>query len=696
MKRREFLGHAIITAGAAALVGWPKQLLAAPSEDSSHVKRVLTVFKCHLDMGFTDTQANVVRKYFDKYFPQAIKTAASLRSSGQDRYVWTTGSWLLYEYLEQANPQDRRQMEQAIAAGDIAWHAIPFSWQTEMLDRSMIEGCLGLSASLDRRFGRKTTGAKMTDVPGHSRGIVSPLAAAGVKLLDIGVNPASTPPDVPDLFLWKDPHGRSLITLYHHHSYGGVVTVPGSDLAIAVEMKSDNNGPHTEDEIKTIYANLRRQFPNATITAGNLTDVATAVDAFRDTLPVVTQEIGDTWIYGVPSDPVKVARYRETVRLRKQWIQQKHFSIGDATDRRLLSSLTLAAEHTWGTDTKRYIDYDHYQPKDLKLVLDQPGYQTMERSWQEKRDDIDAGIATLPAALRHEAANRLNGLRAAEPSRQGLHSHSPERELDTAHFVVGIDPKTGAITKLRDKKNGNEWAAPEHPLALFTYQTLSQADYTKFLANYIVSKASWAPRDFGKPEVERFGAESREWHPTLVDCWTGSAKGSTRILAQLRINDPASENLGRVAWPEVLYLELVLPDAEPVALITFSSFRKAPNRMPESMWLTFAPNAPETSGWTLDKVDQQVSPSDVVRGGARSMHAVTNHVRYQDGRGSFQLSTLDAPVVAVGSRSPLDFSPDLPDLQQGIHINLFNNAWGTNYPQWAGGDWAYRFTIAAG
>jgi hypothetical protein len=695
MKRREFLGQAITSAAAAALGGWPKQLLAVPGEDSSHVKRVLAVFKCHLDVGFTDTQANVVRKYFDQYFPQAIKTVASLRTAGQDRYVWTTGSWLLYEYLEQANAQDRRAMEQAIAAGDIAWHAIPFSWQTEVLDQSMISGCLGLSASLDQRFGRKTTGAKMTDVPGHSRGIIRPLAAAGVKLLHIGVNPASTPPEVPDAFIWNDPNGSSLITLYQHHSYGGVVRIPDSDLAIAVEMKGDNGGPHTEDEIKTIYADLRRQFPSATITAGSLSDVANAVDALRSRLPVVTQEIGDTWIYGVPSDPIKVARYREVTRLRKQWIQQNHFSIGDPTDRRLLISLALAAEHTWGTDTKRYIDYDHYEAKDLKLVLDQPGYKTMEKSWQEKRDDIDIGVGTLPVALQQEAARRLNGLRPAEPSPHGLHSHSPERELDTAHFVLGIDPKTGAIMKLRNKKSGNEWAAPEHPLALFTYQTLSQTDFANFLASYVVSKDWWAPRDFGKPEIERFGAESRGWHPTLVECWTGSAKGSTRILTQLRINDPASENLGRVAWPETMYMELLLPNAEPVAHITFSSFRKAPNRMPESMWLTFAPNAPEPHGWSLDKVDQHVSPLDVVRGGARSMHGVTNHFRYNDSRGSLQVTTLDAPVVAVGARSPLGFSLELPDMQHGVHVNLFNNAWGTNYPQWAGGDWEYRFTITA-
>jgi hypothetical protein len=41
----------------------------------------------------------------------------------------------------------------------------------------------------------------------------------------------------------------------------------------------------------------------------------------------------------------------------------------------------------------------------------------------------------------------------------------------------------------------------------------------------------------------------------------------------------------------------------------------------------------------------------------------------------------------------LNFSQDLPDPRQGVHVSLFNHAWGTNYPQWAGGDWLYRFTL---
>jgi len=198
MKRRTFVGD-LIAAGAFGTLapGAMALRVAASPAPEPQVRRVLVAFKCHLDVGFVDTEANVIRKYFEEYFPRAIQTAAELRRSGTDRYVWTTGSWLLYEYLEQAAGPERKRMEQAIAAGDIAWHALPFTWQTELMDRSLIAAAVGLSQSLDRRFQHTTTGAKMTDVPGHTRGIVPLLAAAGIRFLHIGVNAACMAPDVP-------------------------------------------------------------------------------------------------------------------------------------------------------------------------------------------------------------------------------------------------------------------------------------------------------------------------------------------------------------------------------------------------------------------------------------------------------------------------------------------------------------------
>jgi hypothetical protein len=651
------------------------------------------MFKCHLDVGFTDTQAGVMHLYFERYFPQAIQVANLLRQAGEERYVWTTGSWLLYEYLEQATGEQRRRAEQAVAAGDLAWHALPFSWETEMLDRSMIVGALGLSQSLDRRFGRTTTGAKMSDVPGHSIGIVGPLAENGVKLLDIGVNGASTPPEVPPLFVWKDAEGASLIMMYHHKGYGGVVRVPGSDLAIDVEMRNDNGGPHSVEEIKKIYADLRKQFPNAQVTAAGLSEIANAVEPYRSNLPVVTQEIGDTWIYGVPSDPVKVARYREVARLRSDWIAQEKFRVGDPTDLALLRRLLLAVEHTWGVDTKRLKDYDHYTPKDLAKVVDTPKFRWAETSWAEKRKDIDEGIANLPQLLRAQALQNVRALQPAEPERAELEPHPAGAEIETTHFALALDSKTGAVCRLRAKATGREWASPEHPLALFAYQTFSKADYDRFIARYITVKTWWAPMDFGKPHIEKFGAQSRIWLPALTNCWAGKVASGHRVLGELRIRDAEAERSGLVAWPQKLHVELFFPDAEPSAQVNFSWSGKGANRLPEAMWLSFLPQAPDPRGWSLEKVDRFMSPLDVVRGGNRHMHAVSNAIRYKDTQGEFSIETLDAPVVALGEKSPIAYSDAQPDLAGGFHFSLFNNAWGTNYIQWFGEDMRFRFVL---
>jgi hypothetical protein len=692
MQRREFIKSVMGSALLWKAPAWfTPQVASTPAPDPG-VKRVLVMFKCHFDAGFIDTQTAVVHRYFTEYFPQAMDLASQLRQSGSQRYVWTTGSWLLYEYLEQATAEQRSRMEKAISAGDIAWHALPFNWQTEMMDGSMISGSLGLSRTLDRRFGRTTTGAKMTDVPGHTRGLIAPLAAHGVKFLDIGVNDASTTPVVPPLFLWKDPGGATLVVMYHH-GYGGVVRVPDSDLAIAVVVRDDNSGPHTLEEISATYSTLSAQFPNAQIIATNLTEIANEVEPYRASLPVVTGEIGDTWIYGVASDPLKLARYREVARLRQGWLAQGKFAVGDATDLALLRHLLLEVEHTWGTDTKTWLDFDHYTPRDLSAMLDTKNYKVVQFSWEEKRQDLFDGIATLPSPLRQQAETAVRNLAAIPPKLPHPKPLPAGGEIETPHFIVGIDAKTGAIVRLRNKKLKREWASSENLLALFSYQTLSQPDYSRFFDSYIISDEDWAKKDFGKPNIERFGAESREWLPSVVDLQTEEDHEGHRILAHLEVRDPEALHSGRAAFPQKMYLEALLPNAEPVIDLKFSWFQKPATRLPEALWLSFHPMAANPAGWMLEKSGQPVSPLDVVESGNRHMHVVSKGFGYKDESGDFLVETLDAPLVTLGVKSPLYFSNRQPDLSAGVHCNLFNNAWGTNYIMWFGEDMRFRFLL---
>ena len=259
--------------------------------------------------------------------------------------------------------------------------------------------------------------------------------------------------------------------------------------------------------------------------------------------------------------------------------------------------------------------------------------------------------------------------------------------ISSSQLIPAPEPSIACATN----RAGREWASADHPLALISYQTLSPADYARFFANYIISTADWAKKDFGKPNIERFGAESREWQPTLSKLEIAEDGKDYHLLARLEIHDPEALASGRAAFPQKMYLELTLPNAEPVIYLDFSWFQKPATRMPEALWLTFNPNVPDQQGWMMDKSGEPVSPFDVVAAGSRHLHAVSTGFSYRDREHSFAVETLDAPLIALGEKSPLNFSRAQPDLSGGVHCNLFNNAWGTNYIMWFGEDMRFRF-----
>ena len=145
------------------------------------VRTVLVVFKTHLDVGFTDLSSVVARRYAQEFIPKAMDVAEQLQAEGGEaRYVWTTGSWLIHEYMKKAAPADRARLERHLREGSIVWNAMPYTVESETMTLPHFQACLRLSARYDSLYGKHTVAAKMTDVPGHTRAIVGPLADAGI------------------------------------------------------------------------------------------------------------------------------------------------------------------------------------------------------------------------------------------------------------------------------------------------------------------------------------------------------------------------------------------------------------------------------------------------------------------------------------------------------------------------------------
>jgi hypothetical protein len=650
--------------------------------ETSPVERVHVIFKTHLDIGFTDMARAVTRRYMEHFIPQALSVAEEMRARGTDRFVWTTGAWLILEYLEQAGVSERARMERAIGQGDIAWHALPFTTHSELIDADLFAFGISMARELDARFGRETIAAKMTDVPGHTRSIVPILAAADVKLLHIGVNGASRPPDVPDTFLWRDPSGAELVVMYQRGGYGDLSIVPGVPDALAFAHTNDNQGPQSADAITQQFEALRARFPGAEVRASTLDAFARRLLAAAPELPVVTDEIGDTWIHGVGSDPGKISRFRELSRLRRSWLEQGRVAADDLRLQAFSRPLLLVAEHTWGLDEKTYLPDDTTYTRDqLRAARELPAFQHFEASWAEQRSYLDEALAALGATpLAAAASAALETLAPARPELEG-YAPLPGGASSMSFGQLSWDSSAIHLTFGAGQSQRTLTLQP-------CYQTFSEQDYDRFRREYNVNHeltAEWAVDDYTKPGIDAAGARSAWWQPERIQAYRST--DGQRALFMLSMAPEASGTWGCPA-----HWSLEISPHQHGAQITLQWFGKAALRMPEAIWLKLQLQDAQRTGWELRKMDRWVDPLRVVRHGSRHLHAV-EAVRYSDQAGAIQLDMLDAPLVAPGQPALLSFPDELPDPAGGIHVNLYNNVWGTNFRMWYDEDARFRIVI---
>ncbi|MEZ5177091.1 MAG: DUF5054 domain-containing protein [Acidimicrobiales bacterium] len=644
------------------------------------VRTLHVVAKSHLDLGFTGLAAEVRDRYLDGYFPAAMATAEELRAAGgPERLVWTTGSWILQQALDAGVPG----LADAVAAGDIAWHALPLTFHTGLLDADLVRSGLAISRALDARFGRTTTAAKMTDVPGHTRALVPLLAEAGVTFLHLGVNPAWPVPEVPPAFRWRSPDGAEVAVAYQAGGYGGDVVVPGCPDALAFLHAGDNLGPPSAVDVVAAHAELARRYPGAEVRGSTLDAFARALAASGAVagLPVVTAEVGDPWVFGAGSDPSKVAVYRDLLRARR--------SAPPAAQAEADRSLLLVPEHTWGLDQKEALpDAVRWDRAGLAELRATAAGRRFESSWVEQRAYVDEAARALgrPTVAERGAAV-ATGVAAWAADAPGRSPVGAGSALDVGGWRLALGPAGEAVGLVAP--DGSAPADADHPMGLLRYQSFDEADYERFYAGLSPTPEDewWARWDNTKPGIDAAGAVSDWFVPTFVGAWQRAA--GDEVLARVRFEGVAAERLG--APPEA-WLRWG-PGVDGALDLVVAWADKPANRLPEALWCSFVPVVAEPERWRFDVLGQPVSPLDVVRRGGRALHAVGEGMAYDGPDGRLEIATPDAPLVAPGEPRLLDADPPVPDLAGGLHVLLHDNCWGTNFPMWWEGPARFAFTI---
>jgi hypothetical protein len=447
-------------------------------------------------------------------------------------------------------------------------------------------------------------------------------------------------------------------------------------------------------------------------------------------LPLIDSnvEFGDTWIYGISSDPTKVRWYRAVLREVTQWIEETSASTNinnnqglpynnASTELYLFYTLLLKVpEHTWGSngiDCSFYLSNVQWHDPSFPCVYGGPIYERTRNSWLDQRHYITQAIDSL---MDNTLKLRLrNAITDREPlSNQfyfNKYGNEPLFDPKTQYFqYVSRDNKTLASLHFNESGTiiqlsiGNTtFCSPSSNrfLGALTYRTHSEEELNEFGDQYCLSTCSDSCGRCSFSKCDMGGFSSYNTAVLVGDTLSARARRRTVnstydefLFNTTYLDHDVSATYGAPAYNIILIGVDTQSLHEGILKIHFDVtwYQKPPTRMAESIWFSFSPQVLTTprSTWRMNKMGKWVDPLRVVTNGSKSVHAIWDGIRYyydsvdNESNVVLEIYSPDAPVVSPN----LDLFPpgrlNAPARpEQGWAFDLFNNAWNTNYPLWS-------------
>jgi alpha-mannosidase len=722
------------------------------------LEEIILVYKSHFDIGYTHLASETIHNYRTRTIEGAMDVVDKNKNLPlEQQFVWTIPGWPMKKILEDwegQTPQRRQRVRDAFREGRFAVHALPFTMQVEMMEPEGMVRSLGYASDLAREAGKPLpTGAKMTDVPSHTKFTPTLLKNAGVNFLHLGCNPGSTPPEVPFLFWWEGPDGSRLLTMYSA-TYGNSLFPPDDwkyKTWIAMMMGSDNKPPPSPDKVREHIKAILEKLPGVKVRIGTIGDFGVRmVEEDLSDLPVVREDMPDSWIHGPMCNPDGVILTRKAVpdlfasealhTLLGCWGAESGDVAGSIADGYEYSMLYY--EHTWGGAIDwvcKYLPAENnigrvsnwFYGDQWKADLETNKYARHLVSWEEHTDyarnadkvvttSLQDGMEALARDVnilshRTVAFNPLPWKRDAVIGGSlvkdipaggykalpvvAVSSTRPVKAgnvLENAHFRIVLDPGRGVIASLVDKRSDRELVdtSGEHGFGQYIHEQFSADEVAAYTRNYIRGDKtekgwntySWAYAQIGKPNLPP-ASEMPYRAMTAGNCTvTRSRCGNTTTIVMSAARDETG-----IAYPVTTRIHLY-EDAAYVDLEL--TIEKPADIWPEAGWICL-PFKVEDPQFRVGRNGFIMDPArDIIPGANRYMYAVGTGVAVFDQKGrGVGVCAPETPLVSLGVPGCWKFDRTYVPEKPTVWFNLFNNQWTTNYRFWNEGKWTYRFRI---
>ena len=531
-----------------------------------------------------------------------------------------------------------------------------------------------------------------------------------------------------DVYKVDDATKTDIVVAYHPYGYGGYglkdCAEAPNGVALCTEFRTDNTGPPSNvSEVMGILNSVKKEYPGAEVIASTFDAFFEEVQEVRQKLPTVSLEVGDTWVYGNPSDPLKMAQYRA---IQRAWIKclQSHeprCQPSDPAIQNMTFFLLKAPEHTWGTPgISGWGGGDDYNTSKFRRDLSNLTFMKAAASWAEQRIFNELAARALEVSDVSEVSDGSHPL--AKLVREELNMVENVEEPQTTklkEIPLGSTVTFSSGTRIKLGSDGSivslqfrseDLASPEAPFGGFSYQTFNDTEWKPFtyaswkqavlnnlkqheatrgmhsvtvffivflasitrissLLYSIPSKAYLNDHQmqtgFCKPGSNNF-TESATWRPTMHRLFVQNSSFSEFLLAEMQMPQKPSSSYGA---PSRIYLNI---SASTSGLdLTFTTIGKLPTMVAESSSISFVPR--EGSGWRLMKLGQEIDPEGVLDGGNQFTHGVWGGVSVRTAHGVLTLDSLDAinvnPITEeypVGNPLPASYMESTAKAGKGL------------------------------
>jgi Glycosyl hydrolases family 38 N-terminal domain len=714
--------------------------------------RVFVVHHSHLDIGYTDPQARVLRNHL-AYLDSALDYAAD-----DAEFRWTIESNIVLErWLAARPPALQEEMLRLLREGRFEACALPFTLHVEAASIDELARQLRFAEELRAR-GVEVVSAMQTDVPGAPPGLPRVLAAAGVHSLAVAHNGAGRAApwltggaDLPRAFRWHD------VTTWHTDSAHGVAYLEGNVLGLADSFELTEQllpdyllalesrgwpyegllgvpvprAPYPHDVLHlrvqgTIADNAAPSAVPARVVRewNERYAVPTLVaatnreffEALPDELPQFEGDWGDWWADGLGSAARAIGFHRRAQAAVRTAQTIGALAGGPVDPEPVYERLALFDEHTWGA---AHPDGDAGDGRESGALQ----WQSKAALATEALGEAEALVEAASAAFR--GLERVDSILVVNPS--GF----PRTDLVTVllpedrHLaVVDAESQTraphafGPPETARNRPRGVPLSFVARDVPALGYRRFDlvrdpgAADVAEAAFQFDVDEGVVTSlRDehgrelvdqesaFGFAQVvhDRYLSElNATWRASGIraegtEAGDSAVRGS-RTVVDMRVVDRVSTGVEERVTLRGNWAETTLRVVRGVARLDIAvRLTKTPTTEKESVFVVF-PFALEEASVRYE-LTGGVGGGARVPGGAEHMHAIRHWVEL----GDLAWATLEAPLVQLGNIFlPYPPYPETVDRAGGGFVAswVMNNVWDTNFPRAQGGEARFSYCVA--